>query len=528
MKLRNNLYDNFKGVPTSVVDTAIEGLRPNQKELLYYIWGEDNKPRNTNNKQARFIIEQIENNLYKKNILDLFDAEEDVVKSLVNSLKPDQRKYLFLEYSFTREIKEPIDDKITYRNWYTINKIRKAIKSNKKEFGPNRRKGQYKGFFNQFNYSKEEVLRAVNSLNTEDINTLKKKFGSNLEGNFLVDDKTNEEINVRICRQIRRTIESYKNGSYVKITDLVNEDIDTIKERMNLLPKREQAKVYNLFGDNLDKEVACKTMYIDSLLAKNIITRLSESRGKFRHTSFKPLIDSLELYRLPLETNMEFLIRIKSAVEALSEKDKLLLKKKYGENLDKTMFQSEISIEENNYILHTVMYKIRFKLKEKKIREYKGLFDRVNPDERGLLLMFIDTLSDEDKALLKKKYGEDYTLTSRYGSMTKEENKRIKDILSRGVSYFNSLKQYKYNNVNINTLRDMRNILRSDEFNYLKGIFGENKSLAVLTYLARKNISVSEIEEVTGVTKEELDLLVIEYNKLNRDISVLKRKAKNI
>ena len=46
--------------------------------------------------------------------------------------------------------------------------------------------------------------------------------------------------------------------SLLKITDYVNLDLDTIKERMSLLSKKEQERIYSLFGENLDKEVAIK------------------------------------------------------------------------------------------------------------------------------------------------------------------------------------------------------------------------------------------------------------------------------
>ena len=111
-------------------------------------------------------------------------------------------------------------------------------------------------------------------MDEESIKTLKKKFGENFDKLYKVDNKVNDEINVRICRLIRRKFAFLENGEFVKITDYVNLDLDTIKERMSLLSTKEQERIYNLFGENLDKEVAVNFEQKNSLLRKKSIERL--------------------------------------------------------------------------------------------------------------------------------------------------------------------------------------------------------------------------------------------------------------
>ena len=62
-----------------------------------------------------------------------------------------------------------------------------------------------------FDRPKEEVLRVVYSLDEESIKTLKKKFGENFDKLYKVDNKVNDEINVRICRLIRRKFAFLEN-----------------------------------------------------------------------------------------------------------------------------------------------------------------------------------------------------------------------------------------------------------------------------------------------------------------------------
>ena len=142
--------------------------------------------------------------------------------------------------------------------------------------------------------NKEFIYRELlNILDEESIKTLKLKFGENFDKLYKVDNKVNDEINVRICRLIRRKFALLENGEFVKITDYVNLNLDTIKERMSLLSKKEQERIYSLFGENLDKEVAINVEQKNSLLRKKSIERLKSGKPKLVHTNFKPLFDIL-------------------------------------------------------------------------------------------------------------------------------------------------------------------------------------------------------------------------------------------
>ena len=360
-------------------------------------------------------------------------------------------------------------------------------------------------------------------MDEESIKTLKKKFGENFDKLYKVDNKVNDEINVRICRLIRRKFAFLENGEFVKITDYVNLDLDTIKERMSLLSKKEQERIYSLFGENLDKEVAVNFEQKNSLLRKKSIERLKSGKLKLVHTNFKPLFLILSKNKFDDETMDEFKLRVLKAIESLQEKDKDILIKKYGENFDLTTTKNIMTTQENEYITRFVITKLSWSLKDREIKKYKSLFERVNAEEKYLLLEFIDTLSNEDKMLLQKKYGVDYSNTSELHTFSSEDNHRIKVILEKAVHYFNRKSKEKYVGVRINSLRDMRNIARSKEYKELLSYFSENESLAVLTYLARKLVSTEEITKVTGVSIERLHELVSEYNNLGRNINVLKR-----
>lgn len=525
MKLKDYFFDNFMGIDESTVLTAVEELTDGQKNLVYYIWGVDSKHRNPNSKKARDVISQIYKKLYKKNLFNEFNAPKETVIKLIDTLKEKELVNLFTEYSYKdNELKSGVVTKeIRQKNLYIIKKVQTAIKEGKVSTRKVDYSSVYKSFFNQFDRPKEEVLRVVYSLDEESIKTLKKKFGENFDKLYKVDNKVNDEINVRICRLIRRKLAFLENGEFVKITDYVNLDLDTIKERMSLLSTKERERIYSLFGENLDKEVAVNFEQKNSLLRKKSIERLKSGKLKLVHTNFKPLFLILSKNKFDDETMDEFKLRVLKAIESLQEKDKDILIKKYGENFDLTTTKNIMTTQENEYITRFVITKLSWSLKDREIKKYKSLFERVNAEEKYLLLEFIDTLSNEDKMLLQKKYGVDYSNTSELHTFSSEDNHRIKVMLEKAVLYFNRKSKEKYVGVRINSLRDMRNIARSKEYKELLSYFSENESLAVLTYLARKLVSTEEITKVTGVSIERLHELVSEYNNLGRNINVLKR-----
>lgn len=454
MKLKDYFFDNFMGIDESTVLTAVEELTDVQKNLVYYTWGVDNKFRNPNSKQAKDIISQIYKKLYKKNLFNEFNAPKETVIKLIDTLKEKELVNLFTEYSYKdNELKSGVVTKeIRQKNLYIIKKVQTAIKEGKVSTRKVDYSSVYKGFFNQFNKPKEEVLRVVYSLDEESIKTLKKKF-----------------------------------------------------------------------GENLDKEVAINVEQKNSLLRKKSIERLKSGKPKLVHTNFKPLFLILSKNKFDDETMEEFKLRVLKAIESLQEKDKDILIKKYGENFDLTTTKNIMTTQENEYITRFVITKLSWSLKDREIKKYKSLFERVNAEEKYLLLEFIDTLSNEDKMLLQKKYGVDYSNTSELHTFSSEDNHRIKVMLEKAVHYFNRKSKEKYVGVRINSLRDMRNIARSKEYKELLSYFSENESLAVLTYLARKLVSTEEITKVTGVSIERLHELVSEYNNLGRNINVLKR-----
>ncbi len=369
MKLKDYFFDNFMGIDESTVLTAVEELTDGQKNLVYYIWGVDSKHRNPNSKQAKDVINQIYKKLYKKNLFNEFNAPKETVIKLIDTLKEKELVNLFTEYSYKdNELKSGVVTKeIRQKNLYIIKKVQTAIKEGKVSTRKVDYSNVYKGFFNQFDRPKEEVLRVVNSLDEESIKTLKKKFGENFDKLYKVDNKVNDEINVRICRLIRRKFALLENGEFVKITDYVNLDLDTIKERMSLLSSKEQMRIYSLFGENLDKEVAVNIEQKNSLLRKKSIERLKSGKLKLVHTNFKPLFLILSKNKFDDETMDEFKLRVLKAIESLQEKDKDILIKKYGENFDLTTTKNIMTTQENEYITRFVITKLSWSLKDREI-----------------------------------------------------------------------------------------------------------------------------------------------------------------
>lgn len=258
---------------------------------------------------------------------------------------------------------------------------------------------------------------------------------------------------------------------------------------------------------------------------------------------------SLKGFKKENETDIEFERRVKEIIEKyFSEEEKLLLQKKYGKNLDETGEGKDLTNEEKYLIGNRLVFKIRYYLKDKNEVYCKKLFDRFSEGEKEALLVLINDLSEEDKALLQKKYGANYDKVTLINSLSKEENLKVKRVLSRLTwklvkEYTNKDHMQNYDELSglskvmtelldqnktytATVLFSLRSILRMKEYEKLKDIYGEKESLAILLYVYGKSkVNIKDIENITGFTKEE----ILEYTNsyLNDEWQNVLKKIKN-
>lgn len=314
--LKNEFYLNFENASKEEVDNVIKSLGHIDSDLITYIWGVNSKKRSVSSKQALNVIEKVKKKLYKKNLFKVFSKYDKAkVFDLVYDLDDNILEILLKEYSFnSNSVREKVNTFEKNKNYYTISKIGKALLDNKSSFKKEYTfdAKNYKGLFNQINEDKELILKGISLLSPEERRLLKLKYGENYDEVNLVDSTLNDEINIKILRKIKRRINDLKNSKSVKITDLIDEDIDVIRYKVGFLRKNTRKLIYSKFGDDLSKEVI--------LIGNEIVLKMSTINAiknvVINESSLgKTLFNALSKYKLNGESDLEFSERVKDVID---------------------------------------------------------------------------------------------------------------------------------------------------------------------------------------------------------------------
>lgn len=446
---------------------------------------------------------------YKRNLYEIFsDYDKDKVYSLVNKLNEEELNTLRKECSFVNgEIKEELSDFEKRKNYYTLCKINKALLNNKSDFKREYSFNikNYKGLFNQVNEDKSLVLEAIELLSEYERELLKLKYGEDYSTINLVDAKITDEINGRIIRKIKRKIKDLKQSKKVKITDLIDEDIDIIRLKVNFSRNETKEKVYSVFGEDLTKEV---TLVGNKVALKQVVIKAIKNID-IDYNRSKTLSETLCKYKEESESNEDFLSRISTVInKVLNENEKDLLKRKYGTNLDETVRGKDLTREEKYLIDHSIVYKIKNGLKKSKSIDkiyYKSLDSIFTKEELELIKEYISKLSKEEQTLLKIKYGEDFMNPTEKGTLSNEDLEVIKKILHKFER--DVVKDSNIFNVSNKSLLYMRRLTKTSEYERIKDIYGEKEALGIMSLIYGKGITLHDIELVTGLTLDKIEVL---------------------
>lgn len=446
---------------------------------------------------------------YKRNLYEIFsDYDKDKVYSLVNKLNEEELNTLRKECSFVNgEIKEELSDFEKRKNYYTLCKINKALLNNKSDFKREYSFNikNYKGLFNQVNEDKSLVLEAIELLSEYERELLKLKYGEDYSTINLVDAKITDEINGRIIRKIKRKIKDLKQSKKVKITDLIDEDIDIIRLKVNFSRNETKEKVYSVFGEDLTKEV---TLVGNKVALKQVVIKAIKNID-IDYSRSKTLSETLCKYKEESESNEDFLSRISTVInKVLNENEKDLLKRKYGTNLDETVRGKDLTREEKYLIDHSIVYKIKNGLKKSKSIDkiyYKSLDSIFTKEELELIKEYISKLNKEEQTLLKIKYGEDFMNPTEKGTLSNEDLEVIKKILHKFER--DVVKDSNIFNVSNKSLLYMRRLTKTSEYERIKDIYGEKEALGIMSLIYGKGITLHDIELVTGLTLDKIEVL---------------------
>ncbi len=503
MDLKDEFFNSFVGVDKDVILYVVNNLTPEQKRMLNEVYGKTSEV--INNSTRKYIMNIIFKDLYKKPLKDYIATSGVNILSLVDTLKPLERKLLLKEYTIDKmEPIEVLTSEELDRNKKTLRKLKDSVRIRRFNLSRKKSLDTYKLFFDCFSEDKDLVIRVVNTLSNEEKELLQKRFGSDYSSLYMVDDDTQKLIRNSVMRKVKRELNILKNGGkFVTIFDFVKDtsDYEKIKKRIDSLDTFGRSSIYNLFGEDLSKE------YIVSINRQNGVIRkayLEVLNGSKENKKTKSLVEIFAKYKGDNETDKEFLQRINTALKGLDKYDRYLFTRKYvyNENL------SRIEAKHLKYVVQTRIK--RFLVSDVlDVPTCKGLFERFNEGEKTAILYYIDKLfNDEEKALFRKKFGYDFSGVSYlYDDI---DNKAVHLLLERLERQL--LKDYKAKlntGVKTDVIKAVRITARSEEYNDLRYIYGDVLALAIVLYVRYGNrISFDEIEKITGIKEAD----VIKYS----------------
>ena len=272
-------------------------------------------------------------------------------------------------------------------------------------------------------YQKEYVEEVILNLSSEDIELLKIRYGENLEEVLEVTDKTVlDGIKDIVNNKIPDIITKIKLREYFP-----NVDIEPI---FNLLTEYEKIVVRK------SKE---KNEVIDRIVTR-IIERIQETLNPKKEEDVNTNMKKAKTFKEILdETYNENEVKI--ILESLTEEDKEFLRKRYGDDFDQVIkIEDKKVLGRINYILYT---KIPSKVKVKKEqigteaigintqkRKSKSFIDYIKGKyTEEEVQTILATLTDEEKTLLAKKYGENFDSNGQTVSLDNLEKGRLNTLL---------------------------------------------------------------------------------------------------
>ena len=430
-----DFYDNFSESKEEV-DNILKSLKPYEIDLIEKAMS--NPKLNEHDRISYFaLIKKVKNIMYNKTIeiqetiyMLLNEKDEEKVNNVIMLMSDYDRHILDLRYGkdYENPVRSPewTDEHSEYFHETLIPKLKKELEYLDKP-------KPVATIKKSFNFS------AVSSTNLYGINSQKKSVPVRKiiqkEPVKKTTLKRTEEIkkNAPIFekKEIRKPI-NRKNKIIPKKSKSLREihsniDLEQLKELVSLLTEKQQEAVYKRYGENLDSYIILneneKHIVNSNLGAAK--TNLNSIIGMFEKTL-------IEIFNSNIET-------IQEALLLLDEKNRKIIIKARGENLDKVVEFAALNIEEKKAYLEAIRAIRSIINSLNRGRKYNRLFTYDKVEENIYMLLneknhekvnkIVNMLSDYERHILDLRYGKDYENPVRSSEWNDEHSKYFHDIL---------------------------------------------------------------------------------------------------
>ena len=381
--------------------------------------------------------------------------DKSLVLGAIATLKPRYIDYLTELYSINLERPLLLSSSKCFED--VINIVIPQLKSllKNKDFKKEMEKSHF--FFTMFEEDRRAILKKVSQLSKEDIVTIKKLYGENLEQELNYDALTNYEyilFRMNILTKLKETViidlnkevnktDSKKQLEKVNdnITDekkennklrsnyqyffkIFGEEEKAVREAVSKLSKKHQIILKKMYGEDLNavqnlKEIT-KSEY--NIFIGNIVLRIKNIL-KDKDVMFEGKSTKYAYFLKIFDEEEE---KVRKAVLKLPEKYQNIIYKMYGNSLDQPQKRSMLSSAEYTMFVTSIISKMKAILNGESVKfdyqknNYKYLFKIFMEDEEKVRQAVLK-LPTKYQVILKKMYGEDLNGVQNLKEITRSE-----------------------------------------------------------------------------------------------------------
>jgi len=323
-------------------------------------------------------------------------------------------------------------------------------------------------------YSIEQVDAAIQKLTEEERNIIKKAYGNdfiNPVRSKSFTPKDSDRLYGSIIPRIKTELKGRKiNLSFYELfEEYSKEKIDICFEKLSNEDKLLLKRVY---GDDLKKNFhgnKQERIHINNVIIKKIKRLL---KGENLGRNIKSLYKHFDNYTKE---------QIDLIINNLSEKDKLLIKRAYGDDYENPVRVLDWTSDDSNMLYHQLFVKIKNLLKEKYLRKYFSIYERLSDFSKEEIDDVIKILPKEDINVFNMAYGTDYENPKRDILYNPELNKKLRNILYKMKKLLNKTERKK--NKEIGKLYEMLKDYTKEEIDrVIDGLNEGDKQLLFRAY----------------------------------------------
>ena len=422
------IYDHFEDYSKEQIDTVLENLSEEEKELIVARYGEDlNNP--------------VPSKQLSKKQSDKF----------YNVLIPKIRKILNSQNSASKKETKEVESENILSNQETANltksslKDKSVIKEEKRVDTQKKHPPKIKSFYEYFNdYSKEQINIILKNLSEKEKSLIITMYGKDLSNP--VPARLSYEQTIDFCKVLIPKIRDLLDNQNINIKskkirsiyeyfkDYPKEQIDTVLENLS---EEEKELIVARYGEDLNNPVSGKlnkeqiNKFYNILIPK--IRRLLAGPNK-RSQKRKTIYEYFNGYSKE---------QIDTVLENLSKEDQALLRGRYGDDLNNPV-PSKLNKKQLNKFYNNLILKIN-KLLASQSSTIKTKENILNNEESN----------NSTKSFLKEE--NDNNEKGERIDMTKRTTKKIRSI----YEYFDSYSKEQIDNVLKNLTKDEQALLRA-------------------------------------------------------------------